>query len=307
MRQAQVPESLAGMRFDRIAAQLFGEFSRGQLQRWIASGELLADGRARAADARLPCGCLLCLDAMLVPAHNWLAQQMELNIVHSDEALMVVDKPAGLVVHPGAGNPDGTLLNGLIHLHPQLRDVPRAGIVHRLDKDTSGLMVVARNAMAHAHLTAELQERRVARHYLALVRGLVGGDGTVDVAIGRHRTQRTKMAAVPRAAASGARPAVTHYRVLQRYNSHSLLHLRLDTGRTHQIRVHLAHLGHPVVGDASYGRGARDGFGRQALHATRLGLLHPLTGADAEWHSAMPDDMRRLAERLGAASGGAGG
>jgi len=224
------------------------------------------------------------------------AQDIPLRIVFEDEALLVIDKPAGLVVHPGNGNPDGTLLNALLHHAPELAGVPRAGIVHRLDKDTSGLLVVARTLASQTDLVRQLQSRSVSRHYLALALGsLPAVAGTIDAPIGRHPVNRTRMAVVP-----GGKPAVTHYRVLRQFTGCCLVECRLETGRTHQIRVHLAHLGHPLVGDEVY-RGRRPrgpDFGRQALHAFRLGLDHPVTGRACQWEVPLAQDFAQLLESL---------
>ena len=227
------------------------------------------------------------------------AEAIALDIVHEDAALLVLNKPAGLVVHPGSGNWQGTLLNGLLHHHPPLAGIPRAGIVHRLDKDTSGLLVVAKTLEAQTDLVRQLQARTVVRKYLALVYGEVARDGKVDAPIGRHLTQRTRMAVTEH-----GRAARTHYRVLERYAKATLLECSLDTGRTHQIRVHLQAIGHPLVGDPVYraGRGAAPGplasFKRQALHAYRLGLVHPASGAAMQWEVPLPADMRALLDTL---------
>jgi 23S rRNA pseudouridine1911/1915/1917 synthase len=230
------------------------------------------------------------------------AEAMPLEIVFKDRALFVINKPPGMVVHPGAGNAQHTLQNALLALDPKLAVVPRAGLVHRLDKDTSGLLVIARTPEVHTTLVAALAEREMGRHYIALCAGVMTGGGTIDEPIGRHRTQRTRMAV-----RSDGRPAVTHYRVMKRFRAHTLVHVELESGRTHQIRVHLAHIGYPVVGDPVYGGRRRlpagagpeaiealEGFRRQALHAARLQLVHPLTGAQMEWEAPMPADMARL-------------
>lgn len=307
-REARVPPELQGQRLDQAATALFGEFSRARLQQWIGAGELRVDGLAGRAKDRLAGGEWLSLDTHLAPAGDWAEQEVPLPLVYEDSELLVLDKPAGLVVHPGAGNRDGTLLNGLLRHCPELRALPRAGIVHRLDKDTTGLMVVARTLRAHADLVAQLRERSVARDYDALVRGRVIAGGTVDAPIGRHPRARTRMAVV-----AGGRTAVTHYRVARRLPHHTLLRVSLATGRTHQIRVHMAHLGHPVVGDPVYGgrlqlpadltpdaAAALRGFRRQALHAARLSLRHPATGATMTWEAPLPADFAALLAALGA-------
>ncbi len=255
------------------------------------------------------------MDPVLLPLAACRPQDIPLNIVYEDEHLIVIDKPSGLVVHPAAGNPDGTLQNALLHHCPGLDCLPRSGIVHRLDKDTTGLLVVAKTLKAHKSLVDQLQCRRVHREYRALVTGSLVAGGTVDAPVGRHPTQRTRMAVV-----SDGRPAVTHYQVLDRFPAHTLLAVRLETGRTHQIRVHMSHLRHPLVGDPLYaGRprlpkgasaaltAALQGFPRQALHAIRLGFDHPETGEPVSWATPMAADLARLLELLGRESGAGGG
>lgn len=231
-----------------------------------------------------------------LPEDGALAHQPEaipLDVVFEDDTLLVVNKPAGLVVHPGSGNWRGTLLNALLQRVPGLANIPRAGIVHRLDKDTSGLLVVAKTLPAQASLVHQLQERSVKREYLAVAHGRIGRDGRIEAPIGRHPVRRTKMAVVAR-----GRPAVTHYQVLERHGGATVLRCRLETGRTHQIRVHLSSLGHPLVGDSAYGKRGGIPFPRQALHAERLELIHPGTGKVMRWHADPPADMQRLIESL---------
>ncbi len=281
------------MRIDQVLARLMPEHSRNRLQGWLRDGAVLLDGAAVAPKHKVWGGEQLSLTPPPMPDGVHRAQNIPLRIVFEDEALLVIDKPAGLVVHPGNGNPDGTLLNALLHHAPELAGVPRAGIVHRLDKDTSGLLVVARTLASQTELVRQLQNRSVSRHYLALAVGsLPAADGTVDAPIGRHPVVRTRMAVV-----AGGKPAVTHYRVLRRFDGCSLVECRLETGRTHQIRVHLAHLGHPLVGDEVYrGRARARGpeFGRQALHAFRLGLEHPVTGRPCQWEVPLAQDFAQL-------------
>jgi 23S rRNA pseudouridine1911/1915/1917 synthase len=226
------------------------------------------------------------------------AEAIPLSILHEDAAIVVIDKPAGLVVHPGAGNWQGTLLNALLHYFPRLSGVARAGIVHRLDRDTSGLLVVAKTVEAHTNLVRQLAARTVKREYLALVHGRVAGDGAIDAPIGRHPVARTRMAVTAR-----GREARTRYRVVERFDDATLLAVSLETGRTHQIRVHMRAIGHPLVGDPTYGKrgrgaGSLASFPRQALHAARLGLVHPVTGAPCEWEAPLPADLRALIESL---------
>ena len=303
---AEVPESLAGERLDRVLAELFPDFSRSRLQQWVKEGRCEVDGRVGRNKDRLAGGERLALSARFEDQVQPDAQPIPLRLVYEDEHLLVVDKPAGLVVHPAAGNPDGTLQNALLHHDLSLRELPRAGIVHRLDKDTSGLLVVARTPAAHRHLVERLQERDIHREYIAVVVGVMVAGGTVDEPVGRHPTQRTRMAVV----ASG-KPAVTEYRVEERFRAHTLLRLKLETGRTHQIRVHMAHIRYPIVGDPVYGvrlkipagaseelREALRGMRRQALHARRLGLTHPATGEWMEWESPLPADIAHLIDVL---------
>ncbi len=303
---AVIPAQAAGQRLDQALAELFPDYSRSRLQQWIRAGEVLIDGAPRKAKDRLFGGEQVRIAADLEESTGVMAQDIALQIVYADQDLLVVDKPAGLVVHPAAGNPDGTLQNALLHYDPSLATVPRAGIVHRLDKDTSGLLVVARNLTAHQSLVAQLQARTVKREYLAAVWGLLISGGTVDAPIGRHSVDRKRMAVN-----SFGKPAITHYRIEARYRAHTLVRVNLETGRTHQIRVHMTYLRHPLLGDPVYGgrqrppaamsataRAAVLGFSRQALHATRLSLRHPQGGEIMEWHSPLPADMLQLLQIL---------
>jgi 23S rRNA pseudouridine1911/1915/1917 synthase len=299
-----VDETLAGMRLDQAAARLFPDYSRSRLQQCIRDGELLINGQPANVRDKVMGGEELALRVAEVPQVTFGAEEIPLDVVYEDSEVLVINKPAGLVVHPAAGNYTGTLLNGLLSYCPALELLPRAGIVHRLDKDTSGLMVVARTPAAHQSLINQLQDRTVSRQYDAVVQGAVTAGGTVDEPIGRHPTQRTKRA-VSRAA--DAKEAVTHYRVQSRFRSHTLLRMQLETGRTHQIRVHLAHIGYPIVGDMVYGgrmfypKGASpqlldfiQHFRRQALHARILGFIHPVHEEYMEWECDLPDDMQQL-------------
>jgi 23S rRNA pseudouridine1911/1915/1917 synthase len=301
-RTVRLDVASAGLRLDQALALTWGEFSRGRIQQWIEGGQVRVDGRQRRCRERVCGGESVVLDAVLDAAPGERAQPIPLGIVYEDAALLVVDKPAGLVVHPAAGNPDGTLLNALLHHAPGLDALPRAGIVHRLDKDTSGLLVVAKTLEAHCSLVEQLKQRTVHREYRALVVGELVGGGIVEAPIGRHPTQRTRMAVV-----AAGRPAITRYRVLERYPGHSLLGVELATGRTHQIRVHLAYVRHPLIGDPAYGvrprpprrcspalAAAVQGFPRQALHAIRLGLNHPVTGRAMAWEVPMAPDLEAL-------------
>jgi 23S rRNA pseudouridine1911/1915/1917 synthase len=299
-----VPVSAAGRRLDQTLALLLPEHSRTRLRAWIEAGLVRVDGTVVTTPRhKLAGGESLAVEEGSAGAPTEaLAQDIALGIVDEDDALLVVDKPAGLVVHPGSGNPDGTLQNALLHHAPGLAALPRAGIVHRLDKDTSGLLVVAKTAQAQTHLVRQLAAREVAREYLAVVYGDVARNITVDAPIGRHPTQRTSMAVVER-----GKPARTHVEVLERLDVATVVRCRLETGRTHQIRVHLAAAGHPLIGDPTY-RGRRKGaadaveqvraFARQALHAQRLGLVHPATGKAMRWESPVPADIASLIAAL---------
>ncbi|WP_374265095.1 23S rRNA pseudouridine(1911/1915/1917) synthase RluD [Zoogloea sp.] len=298
-----IPDGCAGLRADQALAQLFPEHSRSRLQAWLKSGRILIDDASPDAKSKVWGGEVVFVSPE--PSQAMLAEQAEdipLQIVFEDDTLVVIDKPVGLVVHPGSGNWSGTLLNALLHHGAGFRELPRAGIVHRLDKDTSGLLVVAKTLQAQTDLVRQLQARTVKRHYLALVHGEPAPSGEVNAPIGRHPVQRTKMAVVP-----GGREALTRYRVLERFARATLLECELATGRTHQIRVHMAHIGHPLVGDATYGKARSadprlDAFARQALHAWQLGLIHPVSGEACRWQTPLPADFAGLLETLRGAS-----
>ncbi len=303
---AEVPETLSGKRFDQAAASLFPDYSRSRLKRWILSGELTLDGDQCRPREPVEVGAILAIDAERTEETSVAAQAVQIDTVFVDPALIVINKPVGLVVHPGAGNPDTTLQNGLLHAFPELASVPRAGIIHRLDKDTSGLLIIARTLEAHTELVRRLAAREIDREYLAVCDGVLTGGGTVKAAIDRHPVQRTRMSVQP-----SGREAVTHYRVVQRYFAHTLIRVKLETGRTHQIRVHMAHIRHGLVGDRTYNprlklpAGADEslteilrGFRRQALHATRLAFAHPLTDEVIEVEAPPPADFARLTRGL---------
>jgi 23S rRNA pseudouridine1911/1915/1917 synthase len=300
--QVAFPPELAGRRLDQALAQLLPQYSRTRIQRWIEDGAVRVNGLAAKARDVVVMGQAATVEARLPEQTGIAAQEMPLDIVHQDAALLVINKAPGVVVHPGAGNREHTLQNALLAHDPKLKRVPRAGLVHRIDKDTSGLLVVARTLESQTELVNMLAAHEIEREYLALCTGLMTGGGTVDEPIGRHRTQRIKMAV-----RRDGRAAVTHYRIEKKYRAHTLARVRLETGRTHQIRVHLAHVGYPIVGDPVYGgrrrlpagatpalKAALEGFRRQALHAERLSFTHPRSGEPVSYHAPLPADLREL-------------
>jgi 23S rRNA pseudouridine1911/1915/1917 synthase len=304
---AEVSDELGGERLDHAAARLLPEYSRSRLQAWIKSGELKVDGRQRRPRDKVGTGDRLVIAAELVQEVGWQAQPIDLDIIYEDASILVLNKPAGLVVHPAAGHPDGTLVNALLSHAPELAQLPRAGIVHRLDMETSGIMVVARSLSAHHHLVAQLQSRTVKREYCAICIGAMTGGGTVDAPMGRHPRQRKKMAVL----SAGGKTAITHYRVTRRFGHHTCIAVNLETGRTHQIRVHMAYRHYPLVGDPVYGgrpripRGASGEliealreFPRQALHAQALGLIHPDSGEEVHFQCPLPADIVGLLDVL---------
>jgi 23S rRNA pseudouridine1911/1915/1917 synthase len=289
-----IPLEMAGLRLDQALARLLPDESRTRLARLVEEGHVRVNGASAAARLKLKSGESVEVALAPRPADTaFRPEDIALPVLHEDGHLLVIDKPAGLVVHPGSGNWEGTMLNALLHHAPATANLPRAGIVHRLDKDTSGLLVVAKSEAAQQSLTRQLAARTVKRTYLALARGRVERDGTVEAPIGRHPVHRTRMAVV----ATG-KPAVTHYRVRERFAAHTLLECDLETGRTHQIRVHLASIGHPLEGDATYARKGAIEFGRQALHAWRLAFLHPAGGEPVSFESPLPEDFAVLLESL---------
>ncbi|MEN9500761.1 MAG: rRNA pseudouridine synthase RluD [Pseudomonadota bacterium] len=299
---SKVPPEMDGQRLDQVVASLCPQYSRSQLQKWIKAGHIRVDDKILKPKERLTGGEEVIINAVLEPQTEFDAEAIPLDIVYEDAAIMILNKPAGLVVHPAAGNWSGTLVNALLHYNAGLEMLPRAGIVHRLDKDTTGLMVVAKTLEAHTALVAALQERDVSREYLALVHGNVVAGSTIEANIGRHPVDRKRQAVT-----DGGKEAITHYRIEERFTHHTLLRVSLETGRTHQIRVHLSHKHMPIVGDQVYGGRPRfpagasetvrqtvQQFPRQALHATRLGLVHPTTGEFMQWEVPVPDDMATL-------------
>ncbi|EPT9255979.1 23S rRNA pseudouridine(1911/1915/1917) synthase RluD [Vibrio alginolyticus] len=302
-----VKDSQLGQRLDQAIAELFADFSRSRLKEWLLDGKVQVDGEVVTKPrTKVMGGEEITLQAELEDEERWEAQDIPLDIVYEDEDIIVINKPRDFVVHPGAGTPDGTVLNALLHHYPDIAEVPRAGIVHRLDKDTTGLMVVAKTVPAQTRLVRALQKRNITREYEAIAIGRMTAGGKVDQPIGRHSTKRTLMAVAPM-----GKPAVTHYRVAERFREHTRIRLRLETGRTHQIRVHMSYLQHPLLGDIAYGGRARiptgaseeltamiRGFDRQALHAVMLRFEHPITGEVLEFHAPVPDDMVVMTEAL---------
>ena len=308
LQEAAVPLSLAGKRFDQALAEMFPDFSRSRLTEWIKSGDALLDGQPARPRAPVRGGETVALNVRTEVETTALAEDIPFEIVFQDADVLVVNKPAGLVVHPGAGNPRGTLVNALLHFDPRMNELPRAGIVHRLDKDTSGLMVVARSLRSHSALVEQLSEREVHRQYVAVVVGPMIAGGTVNAPIGRHATDRVRQAVVKE---GQGREAITHYRVRERFRAHTVLECRLETGRTHQIRVHMAHAKHPLIGDPLYGGSFKlpkaatpelvemlRTFKRQALHAEKLAFVHPVSGETISTEAPMPADMLALVATL---------
>jgi 23S rRNA pseudouridine1911/1915/1917 synthase len=304
---AKVPPEAAGRRLDQVLAALFPDYSRTRLQQWLRTGLVTVDGKAPRPRDPVWGGERILVTVVVEKETPWRGEsEIPLEIVYQDRAILVINKPPGLVVHPGAGNREGTLVNALLHYAPELANVPRAGVVHRLDKDTSGLLVVARSLPAQKRLVEQLQARSVKREYVAIVLGVMTAGGTIEAPIGRHPVERTRMAVV-----SAGKEAVSHFRVLERFRAHSYIKVQLETGRTHQIRVHMAYLHHPLVGDPTYGGRLRvpadsdaaleavlRRFKRQALHAGALGLIHPESGEALHWEVPLPADMQELLEAL---------
>lgn len=296
-----------GQRLDQSLAELFPDYSRSRIKEWILQGKVTLNGAiVDKPKEKVLGGEEVVINAEIEEQARWEPQDIPLTICYEDDEILVINKPRGLVVHPGAGNPDQTILNALLHHYPAIADVPRAGIVHRLDKDTTGLMVVAKSIAAQTHLVDNLQRREITREYEAVAIGTMTAGGTVDQPISRHSTKRTHMSVHPM-----GKPATTHYRIMEHFRAHTRLRLRLETGRTHQIRVHMAHIGHSLVGDPLYGgrprppKGASDEFiqalrkfDRQALHATMLRLYHPISGIEMQWNAPLPQDMVELIDAL---------
>ncbi|MCK4493266.1 MAG: 23S rRNA pseudouridine(1911/1915/1917) synthase RluD [Methylococcales bacterium] len=303
---ATVPDEMAGMRLDQVLSKLFSDYSRSKLQTWVKAKRVKVDGVFLKTRTKLEGGEWIELDAEPEAVLNCDAENIPLDIIYEDEALLIVNKPAGLVVHPGAGNWTGTLQNGLLYYNKSLNVLPRAGIIHRIDKETSGLLMIAKTLQAHHNLSHQLQLRTIEREYIAVVRGWMTAGGTIDEPIGRHPQDRIRYTV-----RDEGREAVTHYRLIERFERYSVIRVKLETGRTHQIRVHMAHLHYPLVGDPLYGGHFQMPancsqtlevqlrcFKRQALHATKLGLVHPMTHETMQWEQAMPEDMRLLIAAL---------
>ena len=304
--QFDVPLEESGSRIDQVLARLMPDYSRARLTQWLTEGQILIDGAARKPKNKVLGGEKIVVNAELEPQIDWSAENIPLDLVHVDHDLIIVNKPAGLVVHPGHGNPSGTLVNALLSQFPELEEIPRAGIVHRLDKETSGVLAVARSLKAQANLVKQLKDRSMSRQYVALVYGHPNKEGTIDAPMDRHRLQRTKMAVV-----YSGKPAVTHYRVTETTAHCAWVQVKLESGRTHQIRVHMMHIGHPLIGDPVYRQGRPglgraavatrdliDQFPRQALHAQLLGLKHPSTLEMVQFEVPMAQDLAELHAQL---------
>lgn len=302
-----LPESLSGLRLDQALAQLLPEYSRSRIQSWISNNQVWVDGKPQRSKNKIYAQQVVEVQADIPIANTtWEPQPIALDILYTDQHLIILNKPVGLVAHPAPGNPDHTLVNALLNYDPELAMLPRAGLVHRLDKDTSGIMVVARNLQTHSYLVTQIQNRAVKREYLTVVSGQVTAGSTINAPIGRHKTQRIKMAVT-----DSGKPAITHYRLIERFGAHTYLRVFLETGRTHQIRVHMAHVGYPILGDPLYGgrlkipAGCSESlkstildFRRQALHAHRLTLTHPHTHETMQWEAPLPDDFKNLLHHL---------
>ena len=298
-----IPTSFRGLRLDNALVQLFPGYSRARLQKWIRNGDVSIDGKTLRPKDIVSGGEQIHLHAEMIDENYINPEEIELEIVFEDDHILVINKPAGMVVHPGAGNSFGTLANALLHHDADLKSIPRVGIVHRLDKDTSGLLMIAKNLESHANLIKQLQQKTVSRKYICLVHGEVIAGGTIDAPIGRHPVDRKRMTVI-----SGGKTAVTHYRIRTRFELCTLMDIELETGRTHQIRVHMAHIKFPIVGDPVYGKKikstsnknllALSKISRQALHASNLSFIHPTSGKLCHWNVPLPEDFQLLLESL---------
>jgi len=303
-----VPFELSDNRFDQVLTELMPDYSRSRLQQWIKQGQATLNGKTLKPKEKVKVNDLIEVKAELEDQGDWLPEDIPLDIVYQDDDILIINKPTGMVVHPAAGNYSGTMVNALLHHFPDIKTIPRAGIVHRLDKDTTGLMVVAKTLTAHAHIVKQLQSREMGREYEAVVCGVMTGGGKVDQPIARSPKNRKKMAVHP-----FGKKAVTHYRVLEKFAAHTHIRVRLETGRTHQIRVHMAHINYPLIGDSTYAgrlkipsnvseevKQSLRTFSRQALHAKKITLVHPKTGEEMSWESELPEDMQILLDTLSA-------
>jgi 23S rRNA pseudouridine1911/1915/1917 synthase len=300
--QAEIPEDLSGKRLDQVASILFPEHSRTRLKAWIEAGEVNVSGKILRPKDKVKAHEVIKIEAQISATENWQPQKIQLDVIYTDDDVIVINKPAGLVVHPAVGNPDKTLVNALLYRFPELQNIPRAGVIHRIDKDTAGLLIVARTLQAHTKLVAMLKKHEIEREYEAIVCGVLTSGGTIDAPIGRHPHRRTLMAVV-----EDGREAVTHYRVIERFLAHTYVRVNLETGRTHQIRVHFSHIDYPLLGDKTYGgrlklpKGASEkliqtlhNFPRQALQARRLSFAHPRTGEILDLQAPLAKDMQDL-------------
>ena len=307
-KEITVPLDLEGERLDVVAATLFPEFSRNRLQYWIKQGALRFEGEVMRSRDKVFSGGLIVLEEQLDEKIDWIPQEIDIDIIMEDDSIIVINKPAGMVVHPAAGHKDGTLVNALLNHFPQLAKIPRAGIVHRLDQDTTGLLVVAKSLAAHHSLVSQILEREMERQYCAVCVGVMTGGGTVNQPIGRHSRYRKKMAVVP----ERGKTAITHYRIARRFKHFTQINIQLETGRTHQIRVHMEHIRHPLVGDLMYGGKNKfiagtskklikevNLFNRQALHAQTLSFRHPDTAQIVSFEAPIPSDLSNLLALLG--------
>ena len=300
-----IPNRYFGLRLDQVLCELMPNYSRARIQDWLKKGEITINGKTAKPKAKTLGNEHVIVNATLEQHDEWQAEAIALAIMYEDDDIIVINKPAGMVTHPAAGNLTKTLVNALLHHYPALVNLPRAGLIHRLDKDTTGLLIIAKTLTAHTALTKDMQARKIKREYIAVVNGLSNGAGTIDAAMSRHPNHRKKMTLSPT-----GKPAVTHYRAINYFRAHTLVKVKLETGRTHQIRVHLASISHPVTGDQTYGqlrltsRPSDElaeylrGFKRQALHARKLTLVHPISHQEHSWTAPIPDDMQHLIDLL---------
>jgi len=301
-----IPLELSDMRIDHVMTELMPDYSRSKLQQWIKQGKILINGKQLKPKEKIKVNDLIEVKAELESQGDWLPEEIDIDVVYQDEDIIIINKPANMVVHPAVGNYSGTLVNALLFHFPGIEAVPRAGIVHRLDKDTTGLMVVAKTLTAHAHIVEQLQSREMGREYETVVAGVMTSGGTINEPIARSTKNRKKMAVTP-----FGKKAITHYRIMERFAAHTHIRVKLETGRTHQIRVHMSHIKRPIIGDSTYGgrfklppgvsnelKEQLQVFGRQALHAKKITLIHPRTHEEMSWESDLPDDIQNLITNL---------